>query len=105
MKKEILTHLKSISNRLKQEYHAQKVVLYGSCAKGEETPDSDVDLFIVVNTNENFFNRIAHVKGIIRDIRNGLAISPIVLSPEELEKRIEIGDVFINEILEKGISL
>jgi hypothetical protein len=38
-------------------------------------------------------------------LRNGLAVAPIVLTYEELEKRVKMGDQFIKEILERGINL
>lgn len=105
MNPETLERLRKISERLKKEYHAEKVILYGSHARGEATEDSDVDLFIIASTKERFFQRMATVRGLIRDLRNGLPISPIVLTPKEVEKRVEIGDQFIIEIIEKGLYL
>ncbi|MEW6162995.1 MAG: nucleotidyltransferase domain-containing protein [Nitrospirota bacterium] len=37
-----------ISEWLKKEYHAEKVILYGLYATGEATDDNDVDPFITV---------------------------------------------------------
>ena len=39
---EIEERLKKISERLKKEYHPEK--LFGSYARGEETEDSDLDI-------------------------------------------------------------
>jgi predicted nucleotidyltransferase len=105
MNQEIFQRLQKISERLKKEYHAEKVILYGSYATGEATEDSDVDLFIIAPTKEKFFQRMASTLGIIRDLRNGLPISPLVLTPKEVKKRIKIGDQFIQGILEEGIYL
>lgn len=105
LNQEILERLRKISERLKKEYHAEKVILYGSHARGEATEDSDVDLFIIASTKERFFQRMATVRGLIRDLRNGLPVSPIVLTPKEVEKRVKIGDQFIIEIIEKGLYL
>ena len=105
MNQEIFQRLRKISERLKKEYHAEKVILYGSYATGEATEDSDVDLFIIAPTNERFFERMATVRGLIRDLRNGLPVSPIVLTPEEVEKRRRKGDQFVQQILEEGIIL
>ena len=44
MNPEIEERLKKISERLKKEYHAEKVILFGSYARGEETEDSDLDI-------------------------------------------------------------
>lgn len=105
MNQEMLERLRKISERLKKEYHAEKVILYGSYATGEATEDSDVDLFIIAPTNERFFERMATVRGLIRDLRNGLPVAPMVLTPKEVEQRVKIGDQFITEIIEKGIYL
>jgi len=103
--REILGRLRKISERLKKEYHAEKVILYGSYARGEATEDSDVDLFIIAPSRERFFERMATVRGLIRDLRNGLPVSPIVLTPEEVEERRSKEDQFVQQILEEGIML
>jgi uncharacterized protein len=105
MDQEIYERLRKISERLKKEYRAEKVILYGSYARGEATYDSDVDLFIIAPTNERFFQRMATVLGLVRDLYKGLALSPIVLRPEEVAERLKIGDQFVQEILEEGMEL
>ncbi len=105
MNQEIYERLRKISKRLKKEYHAEKVILYGSYARGEETKDSDVDILVIAPTDERFFQRMATVLGLVRDLYNGLALSPIVLRPEEVAERLKIGDQFVQDILEKGVEL
>lgn len=102
---ELNHRIKAIAERLKKNYHAQKVILYGSFARGEATADSDIDLLIVAPTNERFFERMATVRAIIRDLRNGLPIAPIVLTPEEVKEKIAKGDQFVKGILEEGVIL
>lgn len=105
MEMEILERLKVIADRLKKEYGAERVILYGSYARGEQTEDSDTDILIIANTKERFFERRARALQILRDLYGGLALSPIVLTPTELEERIRKGDQFIQGILEEGIEL
>jgi predicted nucleotidyltransferase len=105
MNREILGRLIKISERLKKNYNAEKVILFGSYARGEESEDSDVDMLVIAPRKERFFERIASTKRLIRDLRNGLPVAPIVLTPEEAEKRKNIGDQFIIDIFENGISL
>ena len=102
---EVMDRIKAISERLKKEYNAEKVILFGSYARGEATEDSDVDILVIAPTAERFFERMATVKRLTRDLRNGLPLAPIVLTRQEIEKRIEINDQFITEILEEGIQL
>lgn len=105
MKQEIAKRLISISERLKQKYQAEKVILYGSYATGKESEESDIDLFIIAPTNERFFQRMATVLKLIRDLKKGIPIEPIVLRPDEVKNRLKIGDQFIKEIINKGIYL
>ncbi len=100
-----MERIRAISERLKKEYDAQKVILFGSYARGKATEDSDVDIFIIAPTKERFFDRMTTMLEIVRDLYDGLALSPIVLRPEEVSERLKIGDQFIQEILEKGVEL
>lgn len=105
MNKDIYGRLRKISERLKKEYHAEKVILYGSYATGTATEHSDIDLLVIAPTTERMFERMATVLELIHDLYDRLPISPIVLKPEEVEKRLKIGDQFVQEILEKGTKL
>jgi len=102
---DVMDRLKVISERLKKEYRAEKVILFGSLARGEATVDSDADILVIAPTNERFFERMATVLEIVRDLYSGLALSPIVLRPEEIAERLKIGDQFVQEILETGVEL
>jgi predicted nucleotidyltransferase len=105
MNQEIYERLKKISERLKKEYHAEKVILFGSHAKGEGTEDSDIDILVIAPTNERLFERMATVLEIVHDLYNGLPLSPIVLNSKEIEERLKIGDQFVQEIIEEGVEL
>ena len=105
MSREIHERLRNISERLKKEYNAEKVILFGSYARGEATEDSDVDILVIAPTKERMIDRMASVSRIIRDLRNGLPISPIVLTPEEFRRKLDIGDAFIQTVVEEGVVL
>ena len=105
MKSEIYERLKEISERIKKEYNAEKVILYGSYARGEATEDSDIDLLIIARTDERMFERMATVLEIVHDLYDNLPLSPIVLSPEELQERLRLGDQFIKGVIEEGVEL
>ncbi len=94
-----------IAERLKCEYHAEKVILYGSAARGEATEHSDIDLLVVAPTMEKFYLRMASALGLVRDLSRGLPLSPIVLTPEEYERHLKSYNAFLEEIVQEGISL
>ena len=94
-----------IADRLRAEYRAERVILFGSHARGEAGPDSDVDLLLVAPTDERFFHRMATALRTVRDIGADLPLSPIVLTPEELEQRLAEGNHFVQDILRTGIEV
>ena len=100
----IMTDLiKAIAERLREQYGVKEVILFGSYARGEATEESDIDLLIISETKERFFNRQATVRRLLRDLKRGIPVSPIVLTPAEIENRKKRGDHFIKEIIETGI--
>jgi predicted nucleotidyltransferase len=105
MTPELTNRLRSIAEKLRRDYRAEKVILFGSYARGEETEDSDLDILVIAPTKERFFQRMATVRRLIRGLRDGFPVAPIVLTVRELERRKQIGDPFVREILETGIPL
>jgi len=95
--------VKLIADRLRERYKAREVILFGSYARGEETPDSDIDILVISESKERYFERQATVRRIIRDLKKKIPVAPIVLTPDELAERKKQGDQFIEEILSTGI--
>lgn len=99
---DIKTTIQGIVQKLIAEYSPRKVILFGSYAYGTPGPDSDVDLLIVKETSERFIDRWVEVQRILTGTHRALPLETLVLTPQEIEKRLAIGDQFIAEILEKG---
>lgn len=92
----------SFVEKLKENYAPEKIVLYGSFAYGSPDIDSDIDLLIIKDTDERPIDRRVAVRRMISGLRKGYPFSSIVVTPQELEKRLEIGDQFFGEIVTKG---
>ncbi len=98
----IKTELNKIVRQVVEAYQPEKIILFGSYAYGEPDADSDLDLLIIKKTSERFINRLTNVRKIVSDPNRSIPFGPIVLTPDELEERLAIGDQFIDEILKKG---
>jgi len=48
--------LKKLTDRMKQE--CRRIVLFGSCAQGTDTKDSDVDLFILTSSKNSVMRKV-----------------------------------------------
>jgi len=83
----------------------QKIILFGSYARGNPTEDSDIDLLIIKETNKRRDERFVDVKRIIYNPNIRVPVSPIVYTPKELKRRLDMGDDFVNEILKRGVVL
>ena len=91
-----------IAERIGREYKPQKVILFGSYARGKPTKDSDIDLFIVKDTDARMVDRFVEVKQLIYDPQLRIPVSPLVYTPEELEERLDMGDDFVKEVMSEG---
>ena len=88
-----------------QKYQPEEIVLFGSYAYGTPDTESDIDLLIVKKTEKPFFQRLFDVRRLVSEVRRGYAFDFIVLSPGELENRLQRGDQFIKEIFNKGVVM
>jgi len=98
----IRTEIEKIVRQVVAAYQPEKIILFGSYAYGVPDTDSDLDLLIIKKTSERFINRLTNVRKIVSDPNRSIPFEPIVLTPDEVEQRLAIGDQFIEEILKKG---
>lgn len=82
-------------------FKPQKIILFGSYAKGNPTPESDVDVLIIKKTEKKPAKRIAEVLSLVWG--NVPHIEPQILTPEEFDKAIADNRFFITqEVLKHG---
>jgi predicted nucleotidyltransferase len=91
--------------KLAKEYRPEKIILYGSYAYGHPTPESDIDLLIVRDTDKKRVDRFVDVSRILYQPNRPVTISPMVYTPQEIEERLSLGDGFIQDILRRGCIL
>jgi len=91
-----------VVDRIKKEYEPEKIILYGSYAYGKPTEDSDIDLFIIKETDKRRVDRFVEVSRLIYEPGRRISVSPMVYTPKEVEERLALGDDFVEEILNKG---
>jgi len=80
--------------------HPEKIILFGSFAYGEPTPDSDVDFFVLMESEKQIHKRMMDLSDIL-DPRP-FPMDIITRTRAELTHRLEIGDCFFKEIVNKG---
>ncbi|MDO8592473.1 MAG: nucleotidyltransferase domain-containing protein [bacterium] len=86
--------------KIKSQYQPDKIYIFGSFASGKITVDSDLDFFIIKKTVKSRRDRQREVSRILIDRQVPMDI--LVFTPAETEKRKNLGDQFILNILNFG---
>ena len=87
--------LESIVNKLRP--FTDRVVLFGSCAKGEDTQESDVDLLVVSRDKD-------HIRSLIPETKAKRKIQLLLKTPQEYVQLENKEPVFFKEI-QQGVVL
>ncbi len=58
----LISQLKEISAFIKDKFHADKVILFGSYAYGKPDKDSDIDLLVIMETKKRFSDEGAKIR-------------------------------------------
>jgi len=100
-------HLKSPSDEILQEIvrriaevaQPEKIILFGSAARGEAGPDSDLDLLVVIDTPHR--RRLAQMiyKNLI-GLRQSIDV--VVVTPEDIRRYMDSPALIIQPALREG---
>lgn len=91
----VIMSLESLLKKIRNK--SQKIILYGSSSRGENTKDSDIDLFVVTNS-------LREVKKTIKNSPKGKIIQLIARTPLKYIEMEKTDPIFYAEI-ERGIVL
>lgn len=91
--------IRELSRRIAAEFSPERIVLFGSYASGKPTPDSDVDLLIVMPFEGRSVNQSVEMR---LKLRPPFPVDLIVRTPEAVQKRLEMGDTFMRDVLSDG---
>jgi predicted nucleotidyltransferase len=97
---ELINEIKAFAAKLKNDLPVREVYLYGSFAKGEIHEGSDIDLLIIGDFAERFFDRIGKILEL-----TDLPIEPLVYTVEEFEEFKKSQNPFIMEVLKTAIKI
>lgn len=91
--------LDEIIRRIVEVAKPEKIILFGSAARGEVGPHSDVDLLVI----KSGANRLDLIGEIYRNLRGvGEAVDVIVATPEDVERYRNSHAVVIAPALKEG---
>ena len=92
--------LPKAAQHIAETLHPEKIILFGSYAYGTPTPDSDVDLLVVMETNLSSTQRFLAVSRLLSP--RPFPVDILVKRPNEIKRALAAGDFFIKEIISQG---
>lgn len=100
MLRELAAEIRHRTVQLIETYAPERIVLFGSAARGDATADSDADFLIIKRQCPHLgADRNREVQ---RLIDRNIASDFPVYRPEEFEQRLAMGDPFLTAIVREG---
>jgi uncharacterized protein len=91
-----------IAQQIAETFQPARIVLFGSHAYGQATLESDVDLLVVMADEREPLPRPYQIR---RRLNLYAPVDLHVRTVADVERRLQEGDMFIREILERGKTL
>jgi predicted nucleotidyltransferase len=91
--------IRDLCQRIVQEVQPERIILFGSYASGAATPDSDVDLLVLLPFEGKSFRMSLDI---LNRINPPFPIDLLARTPEDTERRYREGDPLIREALDRG---
>lgn len=91
--------IRALAVRIASVCQPEKVILFGSYAYGEPTPDSDVDILVVLPfIGKGFWKAIE----ILNHVDPPFPVDLLARRPEDVARSYAEGDPLIREVLDRG---
>ena len=91
--------IEAVGKQIGQEFHPQRVLLFGSYADGTATEDSDVDLLVIMSFEGKSVDKSVEVR---LKISVPFPMDLLVRTPQSVRRRVAMGDSFMQDILHSG---
>jgi predicted nucleotidyltransferase len=90
-----------IKNKIVSSIQPEKIILFGSYARGDSDQDSDLDLLVIKDSQQKNREIRREIDSLLTGRRFGIDV--IVRSPEEVEENLKDGNPFyLNHIFKEG---
>lgn len=96
---EIQSSIENLKQQLVAKYHPEKVILFGSAARGSEVVN-DVDLFIIKDDVPVL--GAERIRQLYRLMDIDLPVDYLVFRPSEVAERLALGDPFVLSVMNEG---
>jgi predicted nucleotidyltransferase len=100
MRPSVQSEIESITAQLIEKYKPERIILFGSAARGNAAPDSDLD-FLIIKDDTPYRGRDRMIE-VSRLVNRNMPADFLVYRREEFEKRLAMGDPFLEMVVAEG---
>jgi predicted nucleotidyltransferase len=94
-----LDEIEKLAQFIAEQFNPKKIILFGTYAYGNPTPESDVDLLIIISSEKNTWDLNVEISAALD---HAFPLDIVVKTVQGINDRLLQGDFFIQEILDKG---
>ncbi|MEW6378306.1 MAG: nucleotidyltransferase domain-containing protein [bacterium] len=92
--------ISAVIRAIAESFSPQKIILFGSYASGHPTPDSDLDLLVIMESDLPRHKRAVPIRRLFRP--TPCAMDILVYTPQEAEYWNGVANHIITEVFETG---
>jgi uncharacterized protein len=100
MDADVTKEIENITRQIIEKYAPDKIILFGSAARGEFRRDSDAD-FLIIKKQTPFYGA-DRIRELSRLIERNIPVDLLIYRPEEFEIRLQMGDPFLKAVVNEG---
>ncbi len=94
-----MERIQELADRIAREFSPERIILFGSHARGDAGKYSDVDLLVVLPFEGKSYRKATEIRS---KVRPDFPVDLVVRTPAELKQRLEWGDFFLQEAVGEG---
>ena len=92
----------AVIRQIVRQFTPEKIILFGSYARQQPRAESDVDLLVIMETS---LSEREQAIRILQTITYHFGLDLLVRTPANLQRRLELGDPFLQEIMNEGVTV
>jgi uncharacterized protein len=95
--------INKIVNRIARKFDPDKIILFGSYARGEDTRDSDIDLLVIMATESSNRQKMVEIYKAIGAV--GIPKDILVYTPAQVRRYKNVAGTTLKAALREGVVL
>ncbi|NGZ10581.1 MAG: nucleotidyltransferase domain-containing protein [Nitrospira sp. LK70] len=99
--------IEEFKRRIEQRHPHElvRLVVFGSQARGEARSDSDIDVLVIVHSQDWKLGDTIRDLGYELEIEHGLVLSIQVMSQQQYSERAALGSTFLKNVEREGLAV